>query len=122
MPDEELELQVEAEVQGVLERYSVSVELYPGETEAPDDPEAPEDESPTTSFVCYAKDKSGEIVATMALHLPLNVSDMGRVMDLSEEAQSQCVSLAVVAMAKLLLLQEQSRPDFNPFAGDVAEA
>lgn len=132
-PENELEMEVEEEVKGVLGRYSVSVELFPGlpdpddTTEAesspdPEDDDTSEGEPAITSFVCHAKDSGGEVVATLAMHLPLNVNGQGRILDIPEDTQSQCISLAIVAMAKLLLLQEQSRPDFNPFVGEVAEA
>lgn len=108
---EEIEINVEAEIQQVLERYQVAVEIN-------------EEASCGNEIVlvCQATHRDDdEVVAALTLHLPINSgTDFDAATD--EDAQSQYISLAIVAMAKLLMIQEQTRPEFNPFSGNVAEA
>lgn len=112
MSEEELEISVEAEVQSILERYHVAVEIN---EEASCGNEV--------VLVCQATHRGDDIVvAALTLHLPtVSDNDLDALAD--DDAQAQCISLAIIAMAKLLLIQEQTRPEFNPFgAGNCAEA
>jgi len=109
---DDLEITVEAEIQQVLERYQVAVDIH--------------EEAALGNemvLVCQATHKNDDsVLAAITLHLPAHSDHDLRLMT-EAETQSQCVSLAVVAMAKLLLIQEQTRPEFNPFgSGTLAEA
>ena len=109
---DDLELAVEEEIQQVLDRYQVAVEVH-------------EDAAMGNEMVlvCQATHKGDDVIlASLSMHLPVN-SKSDLLTLVGEEAQAQCISLAVVAMAKLLIIQEQSRPEFNPFGlGRCAEA
>lgn len=109
--DKQLELEVEAEIEMVLSRYAVSVELHD------------EDTREEVALCCSAARKGMEddVLAHMTIQLPVLSRTDEKVL-LTTEAQHQFVSLAVVAMAKLLLIQEQTRPEFSPYTHAVAEA
>lgn len=110
--EKQLELEVEAEIESVLSRYSVAVELHDDDT------------SEEVALCCRAMRRGSDedVLAHMVIQLPVLSRKDERVL-LSSDAQNQCVSLAIVAMAKLLLIQEQTRPEFNPFGvGDIVEA
>jgi hypothetical protein len=106
--DDQFELSVEEEVQGILTRYQVTVDI----SEGPSDGEA--------SLECHAtRPGEDEKLASLALYLPtLGANDLG--LGLNDEVQAKLISLAVVAMAKMLQIQEQSGASF--FSKDCAEA
>ena len=111
MSEDDFEISIEAELQNVLDRYQVVVEVH---EEASCDNEI--------VLVCQASHKGDDdVIAALTLHLPVN-SNADKAMAVGDDAQSQYISLAIVAMAKLLLIQEQTRPEFNPFTGECAEA
>ena len=111
--EKQLELEVEAEIEDILSRYSVAIELHD------------EDTSDEVALCCRAFRRGGdedEVLAHMIIQLPV-LSRRDEQVLLTTDVQHQFVSLAVVAMAKLLLIQEQTRPEFNPFnGGTVVEA
>lgn len=108
--DKQLELEVEAEIEMVLARYAVSVELHD------------EDTSDEVALCCSATRKGkDDVLAHLTIQLPVLSRADENVM-LTTEAQHQFISLAVVAMAKLLLIQEQTRPEFSPYSHAMAEA
>lgn len=112
MPDDDemFEVSVEEEIQTILSRYRVAVEI--------------EEASAGEEIIleCHATlPGEDEVLASLTFHLPaISHSDMGDVSH--EDSQSKCISLAVIAMAKLLQIQEQTRPEFNFFSGNCAEA
>jgi len=110
--DKEIEISVEEEIRDVLARYQIVVEL---EEEASCGTEV--------VLVCEATHHDDDtVLAAMTLHLPVSSSEDHRALT-KEDNQSQYISLAIVAMAKLLLIQEQIRPEFNPFGSvQCAEA
>jgi len=104
-----MQISVEEEIQEILTRYVVTVEMDLAATEEHE-----------VFLTCQASRKTSEDVL-LALTMRIAAKDKAD-LDLLEtdDVQAKYISLAVVAVAKMIQIQEESLTGL--FSGDVAEA